>query len=357
MVDSTSPEHFPAVNSSVVQLHPSMASPLTNTHGLPLSSAPVLTLISDSTFGTFPHSGPTSDQKISFQLVDSDSEQTWQSSVRFDSSAWQDTSSSISSTGTWTLTLYSSNFRGARITGGVHVLSLRVTDSSGDVSNTLYIAYEVANVAPSLQLLSSSSWGHFNSDGPTSDQTIEFRLTDSDSDRSWSLFRKIGSQDWIYSGSITPGVRTAIFTPAELRSNSGSWSYQVSIYVADSLWSASNTLTVTYDYGGIVPNYDEGMTVINNGIPAVLIIIIIVVIVVVVSSVIGLSCYCVRKNRERNAAMSLTSVEGTGTYAPMAAYPAPGFGAPPGGPFQPQVGYAPQYYTPGNPGVQDPQPK
>lgn len=291
------------------------------------NTVPTLTLLSSSSWGTFPRSGPTSDPQLSFRLTDPDYG-PWKTRLRWDSNGW-DTGSTLSSTGEWVLTFHSWGFTGTRMAGGVHVLSLSVVDNADAQSNVLYVTYEVPNDPPTLELLSPSYWGGFSRGQPDSDQTIEFRLTDQDTRRKWTVLRRIEEKDWMNSGVISPGVHRVTFQTSEFPDQGGvGHTLTAEVYVVTDLWTESNTLKVTYQSIG-----DLGSSSLVA--PVIGIVATVIVVVIVVTTI----CICVRRRRKarEQAQANLSDAQIT----------APTYGSGPQGgylnPYGPPVVYQPQY--------------
>jgi hypothetical protein len=107
------------------------------------NTPPSITRTSSPSWGTFPSSGPTSDQIIQFTLTDPDSDQSWLLYYRFDAEAWRAGGPSPTP-GQNSFTFAASSFTGSRLRAGSHTASITVTDSEGASSNVISVSYNVA---------------------------------------------------------------------------------------------------------------------------------------------------------------------------------------------------------------------
>jgi hypothetical protein len=112
----------------------------------PKGPAPVITRVSSPSWGTFPSTGPSSDQVIQYSLVDSVANQTWRVSWRFDAEAFRATNAEAVP-GTNSYTFPKSAFTGSRVTTGSHSASIQVTGSKSGASNVVSVSYTIATAA------------------------------------------------------------------------------------------------------------------------------------------------------------------------------------------------------------------
>jgi hypothetical protein len=113
-------------------------------------SAPVITRVSGPSWGTFPATGPATDQTIQYTLTNAGTG-TLTVQWRFDAEAFR-TGTGTVAPGTNVYTFPRSAFTGSRVTAGSHTASIRVTGEGGAASNVISVTYIVASAAGAQRL-------------------------------------------------------------------------------------------------------------------------------------------------------------------------------------------------------------